>query len=242
MIKDFNQYLLQKTGNNYGVKKIRPRLILEFLEEKFRKPIEFTINIPSSNIGSLTMLEALLINCLLQISSAKKIFEFGTFLGYTTHILAKNSNANSLVYSLDLGPNLENNTFSPESILEDDINNDNYLKELQSKNGAFFLSSLEKQASQKVKLIHENSFFLDIKSLNLTEEIDFIFVDGGHTYENIENDTKLAEQMSRRPTIVVWHDFDSKIHTGVTEYLINRSRNSRIYHVEHSMIAFQLIF
>lgn len=241
MINKLHEYLREKNGSNFGIKTIRPKSLLEFAEASFNKPIEFVLNIPSSGIGSLTMLEAMLVNALLKICNPRNIFEFGTFLGYTTHSLAVNSNKEAKVYSLDLGPNFEKSHISMKDVLTSDLANDNYLRSRQSSEGAYFLSAIDTNTCSKIKLIHCNSLELDIDLHNLRGKIDFFFIDGGHTFEIIDNDTTLSLSMSSNPSIIIWHDYNSKIHGDVTTYLQSRSKNSTIYHVENSMIAFELL-
>jgi hypothetical protein len=40
--------------------------------------------------------------------------------------------------------------------------------------------------------------------------MDLVFVDGGHTYELIENDTKQAFRLIKPGGIIIWHDYAPK--------------------------------
>ena len=40
--------------------------------------------------------------------------------------------------------------------------------------------------------------------------MDLIFIDGGHTYELIKNDSELAFQMISKNGIIFWHDYDPR--------------------------------
>ena len=40
--------------------------------------------------------------------------------------------------------------------------------------------------------------------------------------------------------IIVWHDFNSKIHSDVSEYLSVKSKEIKIYHIENTMLAFYI--
>ena len=60
-----------------------------------------TLELPKRFVGEPLMLEKALLLALLRISLARRIFEFGTFLGGTTAMLAANAPAAEL-FTLDL--------------------------------------------------------------------------------------------------------------------------------------------
>jgi hypothetical protein len=47
--------------------------------------------------------------------------------------------------------------------------------------------------------------------------------------------------MIKEDGIILWHDYESKIHGDVTDFVNNLSIKNTIYHVENTMIAFMLI-
>jgi predicted O-methyltransferase YrrM len=77
--------LLNRETN--GVITIKPRVIFQIVEKNLPEMSGFSAPIPSSMIGSVTTLEASIICSLLLLNKPLIIFEFGTFLGYTTSIL-----------------------------------------------------------------------------------------------------------------------------------------------------------
>ena len=84
---------------------IRPRRLFQAVEQQLPgQNIEISMLMPSSGIGSLLTLESALVAALLKITSAENIFEFGTFHGSTTVMLAANSGTNARITSLDLPP------------------------------------------------------------------------------------------------------------------------------------------
>lgn len=230
-----------------GIYEIRPKLLLKSAEDIFNAPIDIFLHLPSSDIGSLTTLEATMIIALLKIFNPAKIFEFGTFLGYTTSILTRNSSDSSIVFSLDLDVNsiqvnvAELNDFSNKDVLTNDVINDAFLSKIQSVKGEFYLSDIDILQKSKIRLLKQNSLELDVNDLGLTNEIDFTFIDGGHTYEIVKSDTEKAFLMAKKNSIILWHDYNSKIHGDVSKYLLDLSDTYTIYHIANTMLAFTIV-
>lgn len=67
---------------------------------------------------------------------------------------------------------------------------------------------------------------------------DLIFIDGGHTSEIIENDTKLALAMLAKGGCIAWHDYGSKVHTEVTKYLDKLSCDRCLFSIGSTSIVF----
>ena len=136
---EFRQAVIE---NYRGIISVRPRVIFELVESKFDSIPLMHIPIPSSQIGSVTMLEAGLMCALLQLSKPKIIFEFGTFLGYSTSILLMNS-PSSQVFSIDLPsesdtPEIKIESYDKNLIRIDDSYNDAFLTTLARKNGELY--------------------------------------------------------------------------------------------------------
>ena len=103
-IKTRDQLLKLLDGDhNTGVHKLKPRVLLEILEEK-ESPSqrEFSLIYPPVTIGSPSIFEVSIIALLVRLFAPTKIVEIGTFMGYTAAILAKNSPDNAKVISIDL--------------------------------------------------------------------------------------------------------------------------------------------
>src|SRR3569833_4417356 len=74
-----------------GLVQIRPKVVFMKIEAADPAPTPMKINVPSSDIGSITLLEAAGLVSLIKLVRPRKIFEFGTFLGYSTALLVENS-------------------------------------------------------------------------------------------------------------------------------------------------------
>ena len=128
---------------------------------------------------------------------ARRIFEFGTYLGRTTYHLALGPDANE-VFTLDL---------DPSTLYPDDLKIGRAVRAVHERGlqGYFFR---DHQCSRRITQLHG-----DTRTFNYSPyhgRMDFVFVDGGHTYELISNDTKHAFSLLRPGGVIVWHDFAPK--------------------------------
>ena len=102
-----------------------------------------------------------------------------------------------------------------------------------------YLQKFLKSNDQRIKILKSNSLTFD-ESL-FKDQIDFVFVDGGHFFDIIKNDTEKSFNMLKKGGIIVWHDYDSKIHSDVTEYLYELSLTKKIFHIENTLLAFHIV-
>jgi predicted O-methyltransferase YrrM len=219
---------------------IRPKVVFELVERSFSTIPTFTLPIPSSKIGSVTTLEASLISSLLYLSKPKVIFEFGTFLGYTTSTLLHNSSAESKVFSIDL-PRLEKHqTLEPKTInwklvQSNDAYNDAYLTDLALKMGERYLSPTI--SNDRLFLIKQDSLLFNPNDFDLVGSTDFIFLDGGHTDSVVRADTENSLRMLSHSGILIWHDYGSKIHSKVTDVVDEYSESNLVIEIKNTMLA-----
>lgn len=225
--------------NQVGVVTIKPKVIFEIIEKSFTIIPKFTLPIPSSGIGSVTTLEASLICSLLNLRDPKEIFEFGTFLGYTTSILLDNSSRSSKVYSIDLPKAKGRQEKSSEQINwelihSNDEYNDAYLSSLALEKGEKYLRPI---GQERLVLIKKNSLEFEPSHYGLIKNTDFIFLDGGHTDEVVRSDTKNSLEMLSSNGILIWHDYGSKIHNKVTDVVDEYSKNKLVLQISNTMLA-----
>jgi predicted O-methyltransferase YrrM len=63
------------------------------------------------------------------------------------------------------------------------------------------------------------------------QTFDFIFVDAGHSYEDVKNDTECALKLLAPNGMIVWHDYCA-LEKGVIKYLEELSHSIKLTHLE----------
>jgi hypothetical protein len=225
-----------------GLITVRPKHFLKEIEDNSDVPDSVMLHFPSSDIGSLTTLEATMLASLIYLTEPKVIFEYGTFLGYSTALLLRNSNPDCKVFSIDLpndGSNI--NTEFSEIVYKNDVENDNYLSTLQFKVGERYLKGMSSSYLSRLTLIKQNSINFNPNDYKLINCVDFIFIDGGHTKELITRDSFTANEMAAKGSIIVWHDYNSSIHRDVTDFVNEYSHHTPVYHIANTMLAFTIV-
>lgn len=219
-----------------GINIIKLRKLLEARNE-ISKNTKYTTFFPPVNIGSITLVDQVVLLSLLELTQPKKIIEIGTFLGFTTSLLAMNYNK-AEIFTIDL-PRKKNNSwkFKKEEIFKNDSHNDNYLRNKQNKEGEIYINRLSKKKRKNINLIKQDSRKLDFKKVFGNSE--FIFIDGGHSKEIIKADTKNARSIVKNG-VIIWHDYGSEIHKDVTKFL-TKEKSRKIFHVSGSLCAFEFI-
>ncbi|WP_076591584.1 class I SAM-dependent methyltransferase [Herminiimonas arsenitoxidans] len=229
----------------HGVREIRPKILFQQIEE--RNPdrnVMFNVSIPSSAIGGMTLLESSILVSLASLTSASIFFEFGTYMGATSVLLAANSAPHARITTVDLPP-ASIDTAKPDSdevtlILQNDIENDNYLRRTFAEKGAFYIDRADAETQNKIKRIYHDSRSLDPQAQDLAGRFDFIFIDGGHDYDTVAIDTTNALKMAKPDAVIIWHDYRSKIHGDVTRFVDHFSQEIPLIHVQNTMLAFML--
>lgn len=217
---------------------IRPRQIFKIVEDEFpNQNVEITLTMPPSAIGSLLTLESSLLVALLKITRAKRIFEIGTYNGNTSLLIANNTPPDAVVTTLDLPPE-DIDMHDPSNLdLADAADNDQFLRQVFKTQGAFYVNRASSAVRSKVRLFNENSLTFDPVARGLTGTQDVVFVDGGHDYETIKNDSLKAFQMAKSDSVIIWHDYLSKIHTEVEAYLHELAREKKLFSIGSTMLC-----
>lgn len=158
---------------------------------------------PEMVSGNVSLLELALINTFIQKLKPKNLFEIGTFDGRTTLNMAANI-SEGIVYTLDLPPSDGAKTAFV-------ITGDKKFIPNSSRKLRF----IGKPEEKKINRLFGDSATFDFSPF--ANKIDFLFIDGAHTYEYVMNDTKKTEAMARKHGVVLWHDYGTW--EGVTRAL-----------------------
>jgi predicted O-methyltransferase YrrM len=186
---------------------------------------------PSNNIVGMTSdYEAWIISSLSKIS--KKIFEFGTCSGKTTYLMGLNSSDDTSIVSITLNPNdLDNvkkknkdNKVSFRNIIHESV----YEK--------FLFSG--KEVEKKIKIIFQDS--LNLEHNKYKNQMDLIFIDGGHTYSVVKSDSEKSFEMLGKNGIILWHDYvpGKRSAKDVVNYINEISKQKKIYKIKNTSLCF----
>ena len=147
--------------------------------------------------------------------NVKTIFEFGTWEGYTTQLLAEQP-AIEKVFTLDIHKDI----FPAVN-----YDHPSHGKTLKENYGKFI-------KSKKVEQI-----FHDSLTYKPDKKVDMVFIDGNHDFQHVRNDTQLALKMN--PKIIAWHDYDSPGNPGVKVFidlLISEGKKIKVF--PNSIVAY----
>lgn len=180
---------------------IRPLQLAEIFPGIEKQSIEIgAIDPDTSHLNHVDMLYVCAIARHIQ---ARTLFEFGTYLGRTTYHLAMGSEVEN-VFTLDLDPSL---THAKEMKLGRAVK----AVHQRGLQGYFFQNQA---CASRIIQLHGDSRTFDYSSYY--KKMDFIFIDGGHTYDLVVNDTHQAFNMLKAGGVVIWHDFAPKSPDVVT--------------------------
>lgn len=226
--------MLEKAS--YGINEIKLKDLIS-LRSKVSRKNTITTMFPPIEIGSITLVDQIVLLSLTELITPKSIVEVGTYLGYTTSLFAMNTN--SKIYSIDLpkSDNTENLSFEKSKILIDGDHNDDFLRKKQFDDGEIYIKELSTELQSKISLIKADSTKIDFS--NEFSNCEFCFIDGGHETAIVKSDTENA-RACMSSGVIVWHDYGSNIHNDVTSYL-KTQKDRKIFHVIGSLCAFEII-
>ena len=95
-----------------------------------------------------------------------------------------------------------------------------------------------KPSESKIKVIFQDSKKFDVS--NFRRQFDLIFIDGGHTYSCIKNDSEKALEMIKENGLIFWHDYIlyKKSTSDVVKYLNELSTRYKICHIKRTQMCF----
>ncbi|WP_415323500.1 class I SAM-dependent methyltransferase [Candidatus Pelagibacter sp. Uisw_127] len=191
-----------------------------------------SFSIPQSYkiVGMTTDYESWILSCLSKIS--KNIFEFGTCSGKNTYLMALNSSQDTKIISLTLSQEQSKNLNLSKK--DNNISIKNILKE--SNYEKFLFSG--KKVQSKIDIIFIDS--REFKTVNFLKKFDLIFIDGGHTYSVVKNDSEKAFEMLSYGGIIIWHDYvvGKESSKDVCKYIHELEKEKKIYHIKNTSMCY----
>jgi len=235
--KKIKKYFAKSFIKTVGIEKVNKIFESEKISENLYGPkkdvIVKSFCVPSGDkdiVGKTSDYEAWILSSLSKI--CKNIFEFGTCSGKTTTLMALNSPDDSKIITLTLNPdqakNLSLDGQDNKVSIRNIINESNYNK--------FIFSG--KEYEKKISVM-----FMDSRKLNENEylkKFDLIFIDGGHTYSIIENDSNKSFKMIKTGGTILWHDYvpGKTSDKDVVKYLNRISKEKKIFHIENTSLCY----
>ena len=143
-------------------------------------------------------------------ANARRIFEFGTYRGQTTCGLASVCK-DAQIYTLNLPP-------------DDDPRYAPYI-------GMYIARSPDRD---RITQIYHDSRTFDTTPYR--ESMDYIFIDGDHSYHGVKNDTEKALKLLKPGGVIVWHDYAAKS-LGVLSYLAEFSQERPLFRLRKTCLA-----
>jgi hypothetical protein len=167
--------------------------------------------------------------CLLcQAIKPKVIFEIGTLTGYTAVHMALNCD-DCRIYTLDLPPG-EEPTLATTAI-------DRAHVKMHRESKRYVWESMD--IAQKIQTLSGDSASFDYSPYH--RRVDLFFIDGAHSYEYVRSDTLNAMHCCHPGSVIAWHDFGRVGVNGVSRWLVEFSKQHRVYSIPGGSIAFCVI-
>jgi predicted O-methyltransferase YrrM len=143
--------------------------------------------------GGGTLSDLISLAQIVKFQGSERIFEFGTFRGFTTYHLAINSPTSSRIFTVDL-PSADLGNAQLE------LTNLDLIQKPVS--GDWFKNT---ECESKITQLFGDSAKFDFSPY--AGSMDFIFVDGAHSYEYVISDSENARKLLRPGGIITWHDY-----------------------------------
>jgi predicted O-methyltransferase YrrM len=166
------------------------------LSELIRETILIQVQDPVGVEGNPPPLELLIINGLIRANAPRRLFEIGTFDGRTTVNMALNCPPEAEIFTLDLPEGAAGTTA---------FELDPSVKLIMGTRtiGAKYSGS---DCRRKIKQLCGDSATYDYSSF--FNSVDFIFIDGAHSYEYVLSDSRNALRLLRnRAGVILWHNY-----------------------------------
>jgi hypothetical protein len=153
--------------------------------------VQAAVTVDMSSSFELPIAERALLDSLVKLKSPKTIFEFGTFTGSTTVLLAAAAPAEAVVHTIDLPVS----AFPPGGF-------DGWFRsELVGR-------SFEAATSRvRRKIISHRTDLADFDFEPFTGCADIVFVDADHSYQSVLRDTRFAYRIVKPGGTIIWDDY-----------------------------------
>jgi len=212
-------------------------IFLPYKDSKFKFPKEdvvtksFFINPSFAVVGMTSDYKAWILSCLAK--SSKNIFEFGTCSGKTTALFALNSPLKTQVYSITLNPaDLSKLSLGNNRDVKAALNN----AKKESIYDQFIFTNMS--IKNKINLIFQDSTKFNVDKFE--NSMDLIFIDGGHNYSCVKNDSEKSFRMIKNEGYIFWHDYNVSKRScrDIVKYIHQISKTKKIFHIKNTSLCY----
>jgi hypothetical protein len=169
--------------------------------------------------GNVSLDELTFISALSRKIQPRVVAEIGTFDGNTTLQLALNTPSETRIFTLDLPVGADGDT-------DNDPKDGKFIASSRRVYRRFLGSAVEHKIIQR----YGNSLTYDFAEFAIDGRPQLIFIDAGHSYECVRNDSEKALTILDRGGIIVWQDYSAEWE-GVFRYLVELSRKLSMVHI-----------
>ncbi len=202
---------------------------LEELSSCFQNLWPTTMNIPwqlqknAPNAHYCHEMEVIARLC--RLHNPRQVFEFGTYHGFTTFVMALNTPIETRICTLDLPID--------QDVEQAHIDWDRYnLRFAAWRNHHCYFKN--HPAADKIMRLYGDS--LNFDAAPYAKSINLVLVDANHQLRYLQKDTENAFQMSALGGIILWHDYGSTW-PDVTPFLNAISEEKEIIRIEGTNYA-----
>lgn len=178
--------------------------------------------------GNVSEIELDYISRIVKYFNPMNIFEIGTFNGKTTLNLAANTAEETRIFTVDLPKkDLAKTIFRIKSGEKKFIN--------KQESGIQFIGT---KYENRIVQIYSDSASLDYEQFK--NKMDFVFIDGSHSYEYVKSDTINALTLLRNGKgIIMWHDYGwNEVVQALNEFYLNDKIFSNLKQIQDTSFAF----
>jgi predicted O-methyltransferase YrrM len=209
-----------------SVLSIRPWKLFALVEDQLAERLSF-IKIPirrhqQHSDYSLRLLELMTLTACIRITKAKRMFEFGTFLGNTTLHMATNSDPEAHIWTLDA----DDETLKRIGLLD--------IYRWREQFPLEFEGMLE---CGKITRLRGDSHIFQPEEKNM----DLVLVDADHSGKGVAIDMENALKMLNYKGCILWHDYSNPLCLENTLFLDRLSQSMRLFHIADTMLAVHFV-
>jgi Methyltransferase domain len=179
-------------------------------------------------VGNISLEELFVLVELLRTCQPTTCFEIGTYDGRTALNMAANTPEDAVIYTLDLPREEIDSTLFPLDPLD-------LVVVKKETSGARYRGT---EWEYKIQQLYGDSAAFDYTPYQ--GNIDFVFVDGSHTYDYVLSDSRQAMTLLRNGQgIILWHDYSNiySVQKAINYLQATDSRFAGIRHIEGTRFA-----